>query len=233
MTRPPRLDAAGTLTHIIARGNERRPLFRDDADRERYLDLLAESLRKARRARPRVLSDAEPRASGDADRVRPRLPCRARRPLAVRALLQPPLRPLRAPFSGAVPGPARRSRRLPPRGGPLHPQEPGEGEARGAAAGLRLVESRRLPRLGAAMAGGRRSAFPSRGKPSEGATPLPGVRRRNGRGPLRPGRRAPRRSRRGRRLRTRGALESGPGRPRPAYAHRGVHRRSPSRSGKA
>ncbi len=36
MARPPRLDAAGTVMHIIARGNERRPLFRDDADRERY-----------------------------------------------------------------------------------------------------------------------------------------------------------------------------------------------------
>lgn len=32
--------------HIIARGNERRPLFRDDADRERYLDLLAEACKK-------------------------------------------------------------------------------------------------------------------------------------------------------------------------------------------
>ncbi|MCL4808310.1 MAG: transposase [Thermoanaerobaculia bacterium] len=43
MTRPPRLDAAGTVTHVIARGNERRPLFRDDADREKYLELLAEA----------------------------------------------------------------------------------------------------------------------------------------------------------------------------------------------
>lgn len=46
MTRPPRLDAAGTVTHVIARGNERRPLFRDDADRERYLDLLGEACSK-------------------------------------------------------------------------------------------------------------------------------------------------------------------------------------------
>jgi REP element-mobilizing transposase RayT len=46
MTRPPRLDAAGTVMHIIARGNERRPLFRDDADREKYLDLLAEACGK-------------------------------------------------------------------------------------------------------------------------------------------------------------------------------------------
>ena len=85
-------------------GNERRPLFRDDADRERYLDLLAESLREARRARPRLLPDAEPRPSRAADRGRPRLPRRARRPLALRAVLQPALRPVGAPLPGAVPG---------------------------------------------------------------------------------------------------------------------------------
>lgn len=43
MPRPPRLDTAGTVTHVIARGNERRPLWRDDADRERYLELLGEA----------------------------------------------------------------------------------------------------------------------------------------------------------------------------------------------
>jgi len=43
MPRPPRLDAAGAVTHVVARGNERRPVFREDADRERYLELLAEA----------------------------------------------------------------------------------------------------------------------------------------------------------------------------------------------
>lgn len=43
MPRPPRLDSTGTVTHVIARGNERRPLFRDDADREKYLGLLGEA----------------------------------------------------------------------------------------------------------------------------------------------------------------------------------------------
>jgi REP element-mobilizing transposase RayT len=43
MPRPPRLDTAGTVTHVTARGNEKRPLWRDDADRERYLDLLGEA----------------------------------------------------------------------------------------------------------------------------------------------------------------------------------------------
>jgi len=43
MPRPPRLDAAGAVTHVVARGNERRPVFREDADREKYLELLAEA----------------------------------------------------------------------------------------------------------------------------------------------------------------------------------------------
>ena len=31
------------MLHVVARGNERRPLFRDDADREKYLELLGEA----------------------------------------------------------------------------------------------------------------------------------------------------------------------------------------------
>lgn len=41
MARPPRLQAPGTLHHLIARGNERREVFRDDVDREDYLDRIA------------------------------------------------------------------------------------------------------------------------------------------------------------------------------------------------
>lgn len=41
MARPPRLEASGVVYHIMARGNERRAVFRDDADRERYLSRLA------------------------------------------------------------------------------------------------------------------------------------------------------------------------------------------------
>ena len=43
MPRPPRLDTTGAVSHVVARGNERRPLFRDDADRERYLELLGDA----------------------------------------------------------------------------------------------------------------------------------------------------------------------------------------------
>jgi REP element-mobilizing transposase RayT len=41
MARPPRLQAPGTFHHLIARGNERREVFRDDADREDYLERIA------------------------------------------------------------------------------------------------------------------------------------------------------------------------------------------------
>jgi REP element-mobilizing transposase RayT len=40
MARPPRLEASGVVYHVMARGNERRAVFRDDADRERYLSRL-------------------------------------------------------------------------------------------------------------------------------------------------------------------------------------------------
>jgi putative transposase len=41
MARPLRMDAPGCLHHVIVRGNEQRPIFRDDSDRKRYLDMLA------------------------------------------------------------------------------------------------------------------------------------------------------------------------------------------------
>jgi len=41
MARPPRLQAPGALHHVIARGNERRDVFHDDADREDYLERIA------------------------------------------------------------------------------------------------------------------------------------------------------------------------------------------------
>ena len=41
MPRPPRLELSGALYHVTARGNERRPIFRDDEDREEYLSRIA------------------------------------------------------------------------------------------------------------------------------------------------------------------------------------------------
>jgi REP element-mobilizing transposase RayT len=42
MARPPRVELAGGIYHVIARGNERREIFRDDQDRRVYLARLAE-----------------------------------------------------------------------------------------------------------------------------------------------------------------------------------------------
>ena len=46
MARKPRIDAIGVLYHILARGNNRQLLFRADADRERYLAILADAQRR-------------------------------------------------------------------------------------------------------------------------------------------------------------------------------------------
>jgi REP element-mobilizing transposase RayT len=41
MARPLRLEFPGAVYHVIVRGNERRAIFREDEDRERYLERLA------------------------------------------------------------------------------------------------------------------------------------------------------------------------------------------------
>ncbi len=41
MARPLRLDVAGAVYHVTARGNERRAVFADDEDRNEYLDRVA------------------------------------------------------------------------------------------------------------------------------------------------------------------------------------------------
>lgn len=41
MARPPRIEFPGALYHVIVRGNERKSVFHDDADRELYLGRLA------------------------------------------------------------------------------------------------------------------------------------------------------------------------------------------------
>ena len=40
MARPLRLEAEGAIYHVIAIGNERKAVFRDDRDRQEYLDRL-------------------------------------------------------------------------------------------------------------------------------------------------------------------------------------------------
>jgi hypothetical protein len=40
MPRPQRIEYEGAVYHVTARGNERRAIFHDDADRERFLCVL-------------------------------------------------------------------------------------------------------------------------------------------------------------------------------------------------
>jgi hypothetical protein len=40
MARPLRIEYPGAHYHVMSRGNERRPIVRDDADREKRLDWL-------------------------------------------------------------------------------------------------------------------------------------------------------------------------------------------------
>ena len=47
MARPPRQELAGAVHHVIARGNAREALFRDDRDRRQYLRLLDETVQRA------------------------------------------------------------------------------------------------------------------------------------------------------------------------------------------
>lgn len=48
MARQLRVEVAGGLYHVIVRGNERKSLFRDDADREWYLARVASYRRHGR-----------------------------------------------------------------------------------------------------------------------------------------------------------------------------------------
>lgn len=41
MVRPLRIEYPGAWYHVTCRGNERREIFTDDRDRERFLEILA------------------------------------------------------------------------------------------------------------------------------------------------------------------------------------------------
>ncbi len=51
MPRQARLDAPGLLQHVMARGIERRKIFRDNKDRKSFLDRLAIILEETLRDR--------------------------------------------------------------------------------------------------------------------------------------------------------------------------------------
>ncbi len=46
MARPLRIEFPGAWYHFTCRGNERNRIFKDDADRKEFLDILGDSLEK-------------------------------------------------------------------------------------------------------------------------------------------------------------------------------------------
>ena len=46
MPRRMRVEFAGAVHHVMARGNERREIFRDERDRERFLETVAEAVQE-------------------------------------------------------------------------------------------------------------------------------------------------------------------------------------------
>jgi putative transposase len=48
MARQPRVELEGAMHHVVSRGNDGIPIYRDDADRKRFLALLAEEIVRSR-----------------------------------------------------------------------------------------------------------------------------------------------------------------------------------------
>ena len=48
MARPLRIERAGGWSHVTARGNERKAIYRDDRDRHHFLELLGEVVEQFR-----------------------------------------------------------------------------------------------------------------------------------------------------------------------------------------
>ena len=48
MARPLRIEKLGGWYHVTARGNERKAIFRDDADRRHFLEIVAEMVPRFR-----------------------------------------------------------------------------------------------------------------------------------------------------------------------------------------
>ena len=46
MARPIRIEYEGAVYHVTLRGNERRPIFKTDGDRERFLRTLSASVER-------------------------------------------------------------------------------------------------------------------------------------------------------------------------------------------
>jgi putative transposase len=55
MSRPLRIEFPGAFYHVTSRGDRREPIYRDDADRQAQLQILAEALGEERDLTPPLL----------------------------------------------------------------------------------------------------------------------------------------------------------------------------------
>jgi hypothetical protein len=60
MVRRARVQYPGAVYHVMDRGDQRKAIFRDDEDRERFLTTLGESMRAHRLATARLCADEQP-----------------------------------------------------------------------------------------------------------------------------------------------------------------------------
>ena len=64
MARKLRIQYPGAIYHIMSRGDRREAIFKDDADRERFLATMAETCAKTGLAGARLLPDGQLISSG-------------------------------------------------------------------------------------------------------------------------------------------------------------------------
>ena len=69
-----RVEYEGAIYHLMNRGDRREDIFRDDEDRQRFLETLEEACEKAGLGGAFLLSDAEPFPFGGGDAAGQSLP---------------------------------------------------------------------------------------------------------------------------------------------------------------
>ena len=67
MARPLRIEYDGALSHLTSRGNERKAIFKDDADRQLFLETLARATERFHWFCQCLLSDGQSLPSGGGD----------------------------------------------------------------------------------------------------------------------------------------------------------------------
>ena len=160
MSRPPRLEFSGAVYHVIARGNEQRDVFRDDTDRELYLDRLARYQTQFRsRLYAYCLMTNHVHLALETGPV-----ALSRIVLALHRLYTQAFNQRHARvghlFQGRYPALSGSENGVPVGARPIHPRKPGEGRIGATAGGLSLVERSFLTRRGAdaRLAGSSRTA---------------------------------------------------------------------------